>query len=111
VPPGCWCLLNLRPLRHHNASCCAQAGCGAGSVSMLYLQPRAVYPDPFRAGNHVLVLCDVMTPPPVQVRCVSLLLHRGLCSCSHLLITARAQQRAVMQKSTVGGGLRARRCM
>lgn len=34
---------------------------------MLYLQPRAVYPDPFRAGNHVLVLCDVMSPPAVQV--------------------------------------------
>lgn len=33
---------------------------------MLYLKPRAVYPDPFRAGNHVLVLCDVHTPPSVQ---------------------------------------------
>lgn len=41
---------------------------------MLYLKPRAVYPDPFRTGNHVLVLCDVMSPPAVQVEPLTLVL-------------------------------------
>ena len=39
---------------------------------MLYLQPREVYPDPFRAGTHVLVLCDSLAPPPLSDRWPSL---------------------------------------
>lgn len=38
----------------------------SGGTTVMYLKPRAVYADPFRAGNHVLVLCDVHSPPGVQ---------------------------------------------
>lgn len=29
----------------------------------IYLQPRKVFPDPFRGGDHILVLCDTATMP------------------------------------------------
>ena len=38
-------------------------------AAVLYLQPREVYPDPFRAGTHVLVLCDAVAPPAVCDGC------------------------------------------
>jgi glutamine synthetase len=37
-----------------------EALCEAGDV---VLQPRSIYPDPLRGGNHVLVLCDVAPLP------------------------------------------------
>lgn len=32
----------------------------------IYLQPRRIYPDPFRGGDHILVLCDINVPPMVR---------------------------------------------
>lgn len=32
----------------------------------IYLQPRRIYPDPFRGGDHILVLCDIYVPPMVS---------------------------------------------
>lgn len=40
---------------------------GDASAGELYLQPKKVYPDPFRGGNHILVLCDVYVPPLVSL--------------------------------------------
>ena len=34
----------------------------------VYLQPRSIYPDPLRGGDHVLVLCDAHVPPQVRAR-------------------------------------------
>ena len=39
---------------------------GGGAIGPLYLKPRTLHPDPFRAGKHLLVLCDTHTPPVVR---------------------------------------------
>lgn len=36
------------------------------SPGMAYLQPRTLVPDPFRGGQHVIVLCDTFCPPRCQ---------------------------------------------
>ena len=37
-------------------SCCLPQA--EGSNSDTYLQPRKLYPDPFRGGANILVMCD-----------------------------------------------------
>ena len=43
------------PVWHYDGSSTGQAGERCSSV---FLKPRAIYPDPFRQGDHILVLCD-----------------------------------------------------
>jgi glutamine synthetase len=38
-------------------------GLSAEHACEVYLQPRKVFPDPFRGGDHILVLCDTHVPP------------------------------------------------
>ncbi|KAK9832481.1 hypothetical protein WJX81_000192 [Elliptochloris bilobata] len=52
----------LRPW-HFDGS---QTGQAPASSSAVYLRPRAIYPDPVRGGDHILVLCDTYTPPTVE---------------------------------------------
>ena len=46
-----------------DGSSCGQAVADDYEV---YLRPRKMYTDPFRGGEHLLVLCDVVVPPPVR---------------------------------------------
>lgn len=34
----------------------------------IYLQPRKIFADPFRGGDHILVLCDIYVPPLVSAK-------------------------------------------
>jgi len=34
----------------------------------IYLQPRKIFADPFRGGDHILVLCDIYVPPMVSAK-------------------------------------------
>lgn len=40
----------------------SSTGQAPGTDSEVIIKPRALYPDPFRGGNHVMVLCDTYTP-------------------------------------------------
>jgi glutamine synthetase len=40
----------------------SSTGQAPGTDSEVIIKPRVVYPDPFRGGNHVMVLCDTYTP-------------------------------------------------
>ena len=42
-------------------------GQAPGEDSEVIIKPKALYPDPFRGGNHVLVLCDTYTPKGVPL--------------------------------------------
>ncbi|GAB4820838.1 hypothetical protein N2152v2_007884 [Parachlorella kessleri] len=51
------------PMWNYDGSSTGQA---PGEDSEVYLVPRAVYKDPFRRGDNILVLCDAYEPPRVQ---------------------------------------------
>jgi len=59
----------------------------------VYLQPRSIYADPLRGGEHILVLCEAFVPP--QVRCFfvsGLLRWQNLsCWCGEQEETSRAR--------------------
>nr|QKY15334.1 glutamine synthetase (glnA) [Polytomella parva] len=38
-------------------------------LSEVFLKPRKLFPDPFRGGEHVLVLCDSFRPPSYSTMC------------------------------------------
>lgn len=37
-----------------------------GDNNEVFLKPRKVFRDPFRGGDHILVLCDTFLPPQVR---------------------------------------------
>ena len=44
----------------------------------LFLKPRKIFRDPFRGGDHILVLCDTFIVAQVRAQsCVSAALSRG----------------------------------
>jgi len=61
------------PIWNYDGSSTAQA---EGSNSDVYLYPCAIYPDPFRRGNHKLVLCETFkhTKEPTESN------HRVTCA-------------------------------
>ena len=48
------------PKWNYDGSSCGQA---PGDDSEVFLIPRAIYKDPFRGGDNILVLCDAYEPP------------------------------------------------
>ena len=44
----------------------SSTGQAPGDDSEIYLKPAAMYRDPFRGGDNVLVLCEARLPPPVD---------------------------------------------
>lgn len=44
----------------------SSTGQAPGDDSEVYLVPRAIYKDPFRKGDNILVLCDAYEPPRVN---------------------------------------------
>ena len=51
------------PLWNYDGSSTGQA---PGTDSEVYLKPQAIYRDPFRPGNNILVMCDSYLPPAVD---------------------------------------------
>nr|QKR71514.1 glutamine synthetase [Ulva prolifera] len=44
----------------------SSTGQAPGDDSEVYLIPRAIYKDPFRGGDNILVMCDAYEPPKVK---------------------------------------------
>lgn len=44
----------------------SSTGQAPGTDSEVYLIPRAMFKDPFRAGDNILVMCDTYEPPKVN---------------------------------------------
>lgn len=44
----------------------SSTGQAPGTDSEVYLIPRAMYKDPFRGGDNILVMCDTYEPPRVK---------------------------------------------
>lgn len=45
----------------------SSTGQAPGDNSEVILRPQAIFKDPFRGGNHVLVMCDCVTPEGVPI--------------------------------------------
>jgi len=45
----------------------SSTGQAPGEDSEVMIKPQAIYHDPFRGGNHVLVMCDTYTPKGVPI--------------------------------------------
>eukprot|EP00232_Nephroselmis_pyriformis_P011598 CAMPEP_0182890502 /NCGR_PEP_ID=MMETSP0034_2-20130328/22699_1 /TAXON_ID=156128 /ORGANISM="Nephroselmis pyriformis, Strain CCMP717" /LENGTH=378 /DNA_ID=CAMNT_0025024057 /DNA_START=56 /DNA_END=1192 /DNA_ORIENTATION=- len=48
------------PIWNYDGSSTGQA---PGHDSEVYMKPQAIFPDPFRGGDNIIVLCDVYEPP------------------------------------------------
>lgn len=44
----------------------SSTGQAPGDDSEVFLIPRAIYKDPFRGGDNILVMCDAYVPPKVK---------------------------------------------
>jgi len=44
----------------------SSTGQAEGKDSEVYLKPAAIYKDPFRGGNNILVLCETYSPPYME---------------------------------------------
>lgn len=51
------------PHWNYDGSSCGQA---PGTDSEVYLVPRAIYKDPFRGGDNIIVLADQYNPPSIK---------------------------------------------
>jgi hypothetical protein len=70
---------------------CGQA---PGEDSEVYLVPRAIFRDPFRGGDNILVLCDAYEPPRANpdgtVRvCECLCVRACMCVCVSVCVRTR----------------------
>jgi glutamine synthetase len=54
------------PKWNYDGSSCGQA---PGDDSEVFLIPRAIYRDPFRGGDNILVMCDAYEPPKAGQEC------------------------------------------
>ena len=50
------------PIWNYDGSSTGQA---PGTDSEVFLAPRAIYKDPFRGGDNILVMCDTYVPPSI----------------------------------------------
>ncbi|XP_051115202.1 ATP-dependent Clp protease ATP-binding subunit ClpA homolog CD4B, chloroplastic-like isoform X2 [Andrographis paniculata] len=57
--------LSKLPKWNYDGSSTGQA---TGEDSEVILLPKAIFPDPFRRGSHILVMCDTQTPAGKPIR-------------------------------------------
>ena len=62
--------------------------------STVYIKPRVVVPDPFRGGDHVLVLCDTFSGPTVETGFAEMKPHpsNSRAPCEHVMRLASASE-------------------
>lgn len=56
--------LNFRPRWNFDGSSTGQA---PGEDSEVIIYPQAIYPDPFRGGDNIMVLCDCYKPDGTRI--------------------------------------------
>lgn len=66
-------VLDFRPATPDEAPVIVVDGSASGQASSdsyeVYLKPRKLFKDPFRGGDHLLILCDTFQPPKVRAAC------------------------------------------
>jgi hypothetical protein len=59
------CLASPRPIWNFDGSSTGQA---PGEDSEVLIKPQAIYPDPFRGGDNILVMCDCYKPDMTPIK-------------------------------------------